>query len=272
MLLAGSGPVVTLGPRRPTGPEAGPPATRRPSLVAALVAGQHTANLVRRTARFPGMAAVEQARRPRGPAPVPTRADPAPFRQQRERARSRSVSQPPKQPSFPKRHPPALVGRKSPRPQRPSTRARWIVLAVLGSLLVAGCIVVMVRVTTAPTATSEHIGTGGGLSATGRVPVPVQPVATPRARTQDPPGIGKQARDGAFVFMVRTLDCSRTLVGTAAFGRRAQGRFCLLGVRVANVGKTPPRFEVGRQYGYDRAGRRYEPDDEAGLYLQDANR
>lgn len=43
-------------------------------------------------------------------------------------------------------------------------------------------------------------------------------------------------------------------------------------MRVANVGKTPPRFEVGRQSGYDRAGRRYEPDAEAGLYLQDANR
>lgn len=127
------------------------------------------------------------------------------------------MRQPPKQPSFPERSPPSLAWAQ----RRTSTRARWIILAALGGLLVVGCVVVMVRVTSAPTATSEE------LTATGRIPVPVKPAATPPAAAQDSPGIGKPARDGGFVFVVRRLDCGRTRgvrpprAGTVLSGRRA---------------------------------------------------
>lgn len=57
--------------------------------------------------------------------------------------------------------------------------------------------------------------------------------------TQEPVAaaeLGEPARDGRFEFTVNSLDCGATSVGEEPITEEAQGQFCLLDVRVENIG------------------------------------
>jgi Domain of unknown function (DUF4352) len=98
-------------------------------------------------------------------------------------------------------------------------------------------------------------------------PAATKPPAT--ELTETAPGIGQRARDGKFEFVVSRVRCGVQRIGSQYLNKTAQGQFCLISVRVRNIGDEQRTFEQSSQYLFDTAGRRYETGD-AGLYLEDS--
>lgn len=93
--------------------------------------------------------------------------------------------------------------------------------------------------------------------------------------TEDPapsaPGIGDPVRDGKFEFVVNSVECGLTLIGTADFGVTAQGQFCLVNLSVTNIGNEPQAFFGDNQKLFNEAGQEYSASSEAAIYLPEAN-
>jgi hypothetical protein len=98
-------------------------------------------------------------------------------------------------------------------------------------------------------------------------PAATKPPATEPAETA--PGIGEQARDGKFEFVVSRVRCGVQRIGDQYLNKTAQGQFCLISVGVRNIGNEQRTFEQSSQYLFDTTGRRFETGD-AGLYLEDS--
>jgi hypothetical protein len=153
-----------------------------------------------------------------------------------------------------------------PTPPPPKKRHTGIiVLAILCTfgLLFTGC---MAMLATDPSTTP----TGGGAAAvdqpaaeSGKQPA-TKPAAAPAAK------IGTAVRDGQFEFTVRKVDCTKRQIG-GEYGQTAQGVFCLISTRVANIGDEPRTFSDSSQFAYDAKGRKFEADTGAAIYLDDAN-
>lgn len=108
---------------------------------------------------------------------------------------------------------------------------------------------------------------GADPQAKATTPAATKPPATEPAETA--PGIGERARDGKFEFVVSRVRCGVPRIGDQYLNKTAQGQFCLISVRVRNIGDEQRTFEQSSQYLFDAAGRRYETGD-AGLYLEDS--
>lgn len=78
--------------------------------------------------------------------------------------------------------------------------------------------------------------------------------------------IGEPARDGKFEFVVQKVKCGVSEVGNDFLGAKAQGQFCLVTVKVTNIGKEPQSFFADNQKGFDADGTEFSTDSEAGLY------
>ena len=78
--------------------------------------------------------------------------------------------------------------------------------------------------------------------------------------------LGKPATDGKFQFVVTGMTCGAGHVGDATFGQPAQGQFCLVDVRVKNVGTSAEIFNDSSQKGYDVKGVEYSVDSGAAVY------
>lgn len=72
-------------------------------------------------------------------------------------------------------------------------------------------------------------------------------------------GIGEEARDGAITFNVTMFECSGNVFGTPPATRTAQGRFCLVHLRVRNDGRDPVSFNGSSQLLIDSEARKYLP-------------
>jgi hypothetical protein len=83
-------------------------------------------------------------------------------------------------------------------------------------------------------------------------------------------GIGTPVRDGKFEFTVKKIDCGKSRIGTKDFGTSAQGQFCLVSVKVENIGKEAQTLDGSSQYLYGDGGQKYDADTEAAIYLDDA--
>jgi len=81
-----------------------------------------------------------------------------------------------------------------------------------------------------------------------------------RDRTAATPGLREAARDGQFQFVVRSVSCGRRQVGPALARRTPYGRFCLVVVRVENVGSEARDFAAGQQHLFGADGRRHSVD------------
>jgi hypothetical protein len=77
------------------------------------------------------------------------------------------------------------------------------------------------------------------------------------------PGIGEAVRDGDFEFTVAGIDCGSTEVGDDPFTETAQGQFCLLTVRVENIGSQSQTLFAMEQFLLDADGREFAADDPA---------
>lgn len=76
-------------------------------------------------------------------------------------------------------------------------------------------------------------------------------------------GIGTPVRDGKFEFTVNGLRCGETTVGQEFFEEEAQGQFCLLDVRVQNIGDQSQFLSADAQYLLDGQGTQYSASSEA---------
>ena len=67
-------------------------------------------------------------------------------------------------------------------------------------------------------------------------------------------------RDGKFEFRVTRFGCGPRVLGSGATAVRAQGKFCLLTMRVRNIGREPQNMNAGFQYLYAAGGDRNQAD------------
>lgn len=74
----------------------------------------------------------------------------------------------------------------------------------------------------------------------------------------------------SFEFTVSKVTCDRQRIGTNDFGVDAQGQFCLVSVKVENIGQEAQLLDGSSQYLYGDGGQRYSADSEAAIYLDDA--
>jgi len=73
---------------------------------------------------------------------------------------------------------------------------------------------------------------------------------------------------GSFEFTVLDVKDAGTTVGTAPLSRTAQGSFFQVDLKVANVGNSSQTFIADDVKLQDAAGKTYNADDTASLYLQ----
>ena len=155
----------------------------------------------------------------------------------------------------------------------------WVAVTVVPLVLVLLCCVGCFGAGILGSADTE--GTAGGEStpvAGGRTPSPgassapsrdATPSASAKPAEKKPepkvPGIGDKARDGKFEFVVRSVECGRTTVGSGFLEEKAQGQFCLVSLRVENIGKEPRSFSDSNQKAYAADGSEYSSDSGAGL-------
>ena len=81
--------------------------------------------------------------------------------------------------------------------------------------------------------------------------------------------VGEKVTDDSYQFTVTRVSCGVRRVGDQYAGEKAQGQFCLVTMRIKNVGKDPITFSDQNQALVDTKGRTYSPDDEAWAYVQD---
>lgn len=108
--------------------------------------------------------------------------------------------------------------------------------------------------------TTPASGSGVGAPAT-----KAAPKKTTEAAESKSPGIGQSVRDGKFEFTVTKLTCGVPAVG-GEYGAKADGQFCLVSMKVENIGDKAQLLDASSQYGYDAADRKLSADSAAGIY------
>ena len=81
--------------------------------------------------------------------------------------------------------------------------------------------------------------------------------------------IGDKVTDDDYQFTVTKIKCGVSRVGDQYSGEKAQGQFCLVSMRVKNVGNEAINFSDENQALVDTKGKKYSPDDAAWIYLDD---
>jgi hypothetical protein len=104
-------------------------------------------------------------------------------------------------------------------------------------------------------------------------PAPARPTTGQGPKTTADTGddLLEPKRDGQFEFVVRSIKCGRSTVGSGGLSQKAQGQYCLVAVKVENIGDEARTFASSSQYLFDERGRKFETDD-ATLYLEDAGK
>ncbi|MFN8074288.1 MAG: DUF4352 domain-containing protein [Kineosporiaceae bacterium] len=83
-------------------------------------------------------------------------------------------------------------------------------------------------------------------------------------------GLNQAARDGKFEFIVTAVKPGVKQIGDPKLlGKKAQGEFVLLTIKVKNIGKEPQTFFGDNSKIKDAEGREFSADTEAMLYLGD---
>jgi hypothetical protein len=85
----------------------------------------------------------------------------------------------------------------------------------------------------------------------------------------DGPGIGDEAADGNFTFVVNSIECGISKVGGEFLNTEAKGEFCKVSLTVTNTGDEANYMFADNQYLIDSEGREFTSDSTANLYSQD---
>ncbi|WP_158220286.1 DUF4352 domain-containing protein [Kineosporia sp. A_224] len=152
-----------------------------------------------------------------------------------------------------------------PRTKKPFYLRWWflalaavVVIAVLSNLLSGGDDTVTTGATDGASSTAP-----AGTSA------PAKKKAT-SAPAKKAPGIGTPVRDGKFQFTVTKVTKGKNRVGSADFGKSAQGQFIYVYVTVKNTGNEAQTLFGDNQTLIDAEGRKFTPDTEAAIYLDES--
>ncbi|WP_328459438.1 DUF4352 domain-containing protein [Actinoplanes sp. NBC_00393] len=89
---------------------------------------------------------------------------------------------------------------------------------------------------------------------------------TEKEEKEKTPGLNDPARDGKFEFTVTKVKCRVNKVGTNLLGQKAQGEFCLIDIKVKNIGKEAQLFTDSAQKAFDAKKVEYSPDSSAAIY------
>jgi len=133
----------------------------------------------------------------------------------------------------------------------------WIPLAILLAIVVI--------------AVAASAGDDNEAAAPGSTPAASSKKPSPKA--SEPPAeqtfkIGQPATDGDYRFtVVSAPKCGVKRVGDQYSGEKAQGQYCIVPVKVKNVGDAPITFSSENQQLVDNKGKSYSPSDEAWIYL-----
>jgi hypothetical protein len=167
--------------------------------------------------------------------------------------------------------PPAQTPQLLPSPKKKANKAKTILLSVGGIILFLVWIGVILAI----------LG-GGGDPVEPAAPVPtvttddpVEPEPDPTIKEPEPEPvkeykIGQPATDEAYQFTVTKIKCGVARVGDQYLSERAQGQFCLISLRVKNVGDSAINFSAENQALFDTKGNDHSPDDAAWIYLDNA--
>jgi len=132
--------------------------------------------------------------------------------------------------------------------------ALLVVVLVLVALLLGGAAGLMVN---------PGLRTALGM---GPQPSPVSASASPTPPPPPPPpGLGDPVRDGAFEFVVKSVECGHSTVGEGLLTMRAKGQYCLVSVSVSNVGTIAGLLLDSAQRAYTAEGERRTADSGAGV-------
>ncbi|GIL31721.1 Mpr protein [Actinocatenispora comari] len=154
--------------------------------------------------------------------------------------------------------PPVYYGPPVPPPPQPKKRktGRIVLFSILGAMvLLCGGIVTVIA--------SSFGGSSGdtGSSSAQNQAQTQQNAKKPTAK------LGTPVRDGNFEFVVQKVKCGVPHIGSADFGKSAQGQFCLVTMTVQNIKSEPQTFDSSNQYAYDKQGSKLDADSDADMYL-----
>lgn len=93
------------------------------------------------------------------------------------------------------------------------------------------------------------------------------PTDTNTTETASVAKIGEPVRDGKFEFVVKSVTCGKSSVGTNQYlTKEAQGQFCLMDLTVKNIGDQQQLFAESAQKLLNADGMQYSSDSVASLY------
>jgi hypothetical protein len=156
-------------------------------------------------------------------------------------------------------HQPSQSQPTQPQPQEPKKKGgvwKWVPLGIVVALFIIGVVF------------------GGGGEDTAAPP----PAGSSEASGTDPASdasevptaeVGEKVTDDAYQFTVSKVRCGVSKVGDQYMGEKASGQFCLVSLRIKNVGKEPITYSSENQALVDTKGRTFSPDDEAWLYVDE---
>ncbi len=148
---------------------------------------------------------------------------------------------------------------RAPRARRRRPRFRGLVtLAVIAVLLIGGWQLASRRGTPG--------GVQGATAAGPTGPAEVQTKAPAKPPADNGHGKDGITRDGGLAFTLTAMHCGDTDVGDWPVRKHAKGQFCLLDVKVTNIGKRTGWVFMGSQRLVDDTGKEYPADEWAWVY------
>lgn len=140
------------------------------------------------------------------------------------------------------------------------TSAVALVLSIVGLVIVIGAVEDL----------SEDVsGTGTSAEELAAPEDPGPQEEEPDAAAEQP-GIGDEAVDGDFTFVVTAVEHGPAIIGDANFGIEPQGKFVFVTMTVTNHGDSLGSFFGDNQYLIDTEGRKASANTEAAIYLPEA--
>ncbi|MGQ7297987.1 DUF4352 domain-containing protein [Quadrisphaera sp. KR29] len=143
------------------------------------------------------------------------------------------------------------------------------VFGLIGILVIAALAGGSSGSTTDEAAPAAEAAPADAAAAPAAEPAAEEPAAEEPA--EDVAGLNTAVRDGKFEFTVHGMECGETLIGSDAFGAKAQGQFCIVDLTVANIGDEAQYFFGDNAKLINAAGQEYSADTEAAIYLDDSS-
>ena len=158
------------------------------------------------------------------------------------------------------------------QPPQPKKNPLAVKIVVIVAILiwVGGCGAIIAAIGSADTTSTTAQPTPAATTATqaaSKAPKTQEPEPEPEASQPEMAGIGDKVTDDDYQFTVTKVRCGVSRVGGSYYSEKAQGEFCLVSMRVKNVGDDPINFSSENQALIDTKGKSYSPDDEAWIHL-----